>query len=138
MQYRISYIILSCAVTLHDGLDEIFRHILIVGEELLCVFRQTIATISKRRVVVVCTDTRVEADALNYRASVHSLHLGVGIEFVEIRHTQCKIRVREEFHCLSFFHSHKEGVDIFLYRSLMQQSCKHLCRLLHTFHVGYF
>ena len=35
--------IFAGAVGLHDGLDEIFRHILVVGEELLGIFRQAVA-----------------------------------------------------------------------------------------------
>ena len=50
---------------LDDGMDQVLRHFLIVGEQLFRVLRQAIAAVTERWIVVVVADTRVEADPLD-------------------------------------------------------------------------
>lgn len=38
--------VLAGTVRVHDGLDEILRHIFVVGQELLCVLRQAVAAVA--------------------------------------------------------------------------------------------
>lgn len=49
--------VLAGAVGLHDGLDEVLRHIPVVRQQLLGVLGQAIAAVAEARVVVVAPDT---------------------------------------------------------------------------------
>ena len=57
--------VLSGAVGLHDGFDQVLRHILVVGKQLLGVFGQAVSAVAKRRIVIIVTDSGIEADALD-------------------------------------------------------------------------
>ena len=65
MQYAVGNEILARAVAFHDGLDKVFRNVLIVGQQLLGVFGQAIAAVTERRVVVMASDAWVEAYAID-------------------------------------------------------------------------
>ena len=60
----VCYEILPCAVGVHDGLNQIFGNIVVVGQELLRVFREAIAAVAEGRVVVVGAYAGVEADSV--------------------------------------------------------------------------
>ena len=101
-KYAIGNEILAGTIAFYDGFDEIFRHILIVGKELLGIFRQAIAAVSEGRVVVMRTDTRIETNAFYNLLGIQTFHLCVGVEFVEVADTQSEIGVCEEFHGFGF------------------------------------
>lgn len=67
-------VVLACAVVFHDGTDEIFGHVVVVGEELLCVFRQAVTAVAEGGGVVVCTDTWVETYAFDDGFCVQSFY----------------------------------------------------------------
>ena len=67
------------------------------------------------------TDARIQADALDDGASVETLDLGVGVEFVEVAHAEGEVGVGEEFDGLSLLHAHEQGVDVVLDSALLQQ-----------------
>ena len=120
LEHTVGNEVLAGTVALHDGFDEVFWHIGIVGKKLLGVFWETVTTIAKGRVVVVRTDTWVKSHSVNDGLGIQALHLCVGVEFVEEAHTQCQIGVGEEFHRFSLGESHEECVDVLLDGSFLQ------------------
>ena len=79
--------VLAGAVRLHDGLDQLLRHVVEVREELLGVLREAVAAVAEGGVVVVRADAGVQAHALDDRARVEALHLRIRIQLVEIAHS---------------------------------------------------
>ena len=71
--------VLTCTVTLNDSLDKIFRYIGIVSKQLLSVFRQTIAVITERRIVIEGADTWVKTYTLNDVRCIKTFYLSVGV-----------------------------------------------------------
>ena len=67
---------------------------------MLGVLGQTVAAVAKGRVVVVQTDARLQADALDDVAGVEPANLAIGVQLVEVGHAKGKIGVREKLHCL--------------------------------------
>ena len=129
LQNLIGNEILACTVALHNRLNQILRHILIVGQELLRILRQTVAPVAERRVVVMRSDARVQTDTLNDGLRIQSLHLRIRIQLVEIAYTQRQIRVGEQLHCLRLLQSHEQRIDVFLDSPFLKQRRK-LVRLL--------
>ena len=43
----------------------------------------------------MCADTWIKTNPFNDGFSVKSLHLCIGVEFVEVRNTKCKIGIGE-------------------------------------------
>ena len=119
-QYRIGDIVLSRAIALHNRLNQVLRHIGVVRQELFGVLRQTVATIAEAWVVIVCADTWIQAHTLDDCLRVQALHLGIGVQLVEVAHSQCQIRIGEEFHCLCLGQTHEQRVDVLLDGSLLQ------------------
>ena len=64
-QYGIGYIVLAGAIAFYYGFNEILGYILIVGQQLLGVLGQTIASITKGGIVVMIADTGVKAYSLD-------------------------------------------------------------------------
>ncbi len=88
--------ILARPIGLHDGLDQLLRDVLVVGQKLLGVLGQAVAAVAKGGVVVVVADTGVQAHGADDALSVDVARLGVGVELVEVRHAQGKVRIGEE------------------------------------------
>ena len=65
LQHLVRNEILTCTVTLHNGLNQVLRHILVVSQQLLGILRQTVAPVTKRGIVIMRTDARVQTDTLN-------------------------------------------------------------------------
>ena len=86
-------------------------HVLVVGEQLLRVFREAVAAVAEGGVVVVGADAGIEADALDNGTAVEALDLGVGVELVEVADAEGKIGVGEEFHGLGLLHAHAQDGD---------------------------
>ena len=136
LQHSIGNIVFASAVALHDGFYQILWHILIVCQQLLSVLRQTVAAITKRRIIVECANTWIQSHTINDRLSVQAFHLGISIKLVEIANAQSQIGVGKELHRLSLFHAHKQHIDILLLGTLLQQLCKHLRILFQSVYVG--
>ena len=113
--------LLTSAVRLHDRLDQVLRHILIVREQLLRVLRQAIAAVPEARVVVVRADARIQTHAVDDLPGVQPLRLRVRVQLVEIAHAQRQIRVREQFDGLRLGEPHEQGPDVLLDGTLLQQ-----------------
>ena len=123
-QYAVGNEVLACAIALHDGLNEVLGYILVVREQLLRIFGQTVAAIAKRRVVVVRADTWVKTYAIDDGLGVQSFHLGIGVQLVEVTHTQRQVGVRKELYRLCLGEAHEQGVHLGLQCTLLQQRSK--------------
>ena len=76
----------------------------------------------------MCTDTGIQTYTIDYGLRIQPLHLGICIQFIEIRHTQCQISVGKELHRLCLLHAHEERVDVLFQCTLMQQPGKYTCK----------
>ena len=120
-EYPVSDEVLASAVAVYYRLDKVLRNVRIVRKELLRVLREAVASVAETRVVVEVSDTRVQAHAPDDGGRVKTLHLRVGVELVEVAHTQGEVRVGEELHSLSLGQPHVKGLDVLLQRALLQQ-----------------
>ena len=100
LQHLVCHEVLAGAVGVHDGLDQVLRHVPVVGQQLLGVLGQAVAAVSEARVVVVAADARLQAHAVDDVAGVEASHLAVGVELVEVGHAQRQVGVGEELHRL--------------------------------------
>ena len=100
LQHLVGDEVLAGAVGLHDGLDQVLRHVLVVGQQLLGVLGQAVAAVAEAGVVVVAADARLQAHAVDDVAGVEAADLAVGVELVEVRHAQRQVGVGEELHGL--------------------------------------
>ena len=110
-QHGVGDVVLARAVGLDDGGHHVLGHVLVVGEQLLRIFREAVAAIAEGGVVVVGADAGVEADALDDGAAVEALDLGVGVELVEVADAEGEVGVGEEFHGLGLLHAHAQDGD---------------------------
>lgn len=94
--------LLSRAVGIDDGANQVLGDVLEVGEELLGILGQAVPAVAEAGVVVVGSDARVQADSLDDIARVEALALGIGIELVEVRNPQRQICVGKELDGLGF------------------------------------
>ena len=62
----------------------------------------------------MCADTRVKAHTIDDGLCIQSFHFGVGIQLVEVAHTQSQISIGKKFHGLGLGQSHEERVDVSL------------------------
>lgn len=62
--------VLAGAVALHDGLNQVFRHVAVIRQQLFRVLGQTVTAVAERWVVVIVAHARVEAHALDDRCGV--------------------------------------------------------------------
>ena len=76
--------VFSGAISLDDRLDEVLRHVLIVGEQLLGIFWQAVTAVAKGRIVVVIADAWIEAYALDDLGGVQAFDLRIGVQLVEV------------------------------------------------------
>ena len=113
--------VLSRAVCLDDRFDEVFGHVLIVGEQLLGIFWQAVTAVAKGRVVVVIADARIKADTLNDLSGVQALDLCIGVQLVEVADAQRQISVDEQLRGFSLGGAHEKSLDILLVGTLLQQ-----------------
>ncbi|EJX04076.1 membrane protein [gut metagenome] len=119
VQHLVGNEILTSLVGFHDGRHHVLRHILVVGQQLLGIFRQAITTVAKTRVIIVRTDTRIQAYPLNDGLRIQSFNFGIGIQLIEIADTECQIGIGKSFTAsASFIPMYKTGIS-----SLIAPSC---------------
>ena len=92
--------VLTGAVGLHDGLHQVLGNVLVVGQQLLGVLGQAVAAVAEAGVVVVASDARLQAHAVDDVAGIEAADLAVGVELVEVGHAQRQVRVGEELYGL--------------------------------------
>ena len=96
LQHLVGHEVLAGAVGVHDGLDQVLRHIFIICQQLLGVLGQAVAAVAEAGVVVVAADARLQAHAVDDVAGVEAADLAVGVELVEVGHAQRQVGVGEE------------------------------------------
>ena len=96
LQHLVGHEVLAGAVGLHDGLDQVLRHVPVVGQQLLGVLGQAVAAVAEAGVVVMAADARLQAHAVDDVAGVEAADLAVGVELVEVGHAQRQVGVGEE------------------------------------------
>lgn len=93
LQHLVGDEVLAGAVGLHDGLDKVLRHVLVVGQQLLGVLGQAVAAVAEAGVVVVAADARLQAHAVDDVAGVEAADLVVGVDLVEVGDAQRQVGV---------------------------------------------
>ena len=128
--------VLTRPVALHYRGHHVLGYVLVVRKELLRVLREAVPAVAEGRVVVMCADPRVQADALDDGGRVQALHLGIGVQLVEVAHAEGQVRVREELHRLRLLKAHIQRGDVLRYRTLLKQFRKCMRGLLQERYVG--
>jgi len=111
LQHLIGNEVLAGAVGLDDGGHHVLRHGGVVRQELLGVLGQAVAAITEGGVVIVGANTGVQTDAIDDGLGVESLHLGIGVELVEVADAKSQIGICKEFNGFCLFHAHKQTRD---------------------------
>jgi hypothetical protein len=75
--------------------DDVIRDRFVVRQQLLGIFRQAVAAIAKGGVVIVITDTRIEAHAFDDLFTVQTLALSIAVQFIKVSDAQRQIGVSE-------------------------------------------
>ena len=122
--------LLADNIALHHSFDHCLGHILVVGQQLLRIFREAVAAVTEGRVVIVSADTRVHAHAVDDLLRVQALDLRVGIKLVEVADAHSEVGIGEELDGLGLGRMGDQGLDILILGALGKQICKHLCLLL--------
>ena len=76
--------VLARAVGLDNRLDEVLRHVLVVGQQLLGVLGQAVAAVAEAGVVVVGADAQLQAHALDDVGGREPSRLAVGVQLIEV------------------------------------------------------
>ena len=79
------------------------------------------------------TDARVKANAVDNVLRIQSLHFRIGIQFIEVRHTECKVCIGKQLDRFCFGKAHKQSVNILFNCALLQKLCKSLCCCVQSF-----
>ena len=124
-------IILSCPVSIYDRFNDIFRHIIVICQKLFGILRQTISTVTERRIVVMIPNSWVKTNAFNDLAGVQTAHLCIGVQFIKVTNPQCQIRIGKQLDRLCFRTVNNERWDILFDCSFLQQSSKLFCFFFH-------
>ena len=117
----VGYVVLAGAVAVNNRLDEVLGDVVEVGEQLLGVLGEAVAAVAEGRVVIVRADAGVEADAFDDGLGIEALHLGVGVQFVEVADAQGEVGVGEELDGLGLGAAHEEHGDVFLEGSALDE-----------------
>lgn len=111
LQHLIGNEVLTGAIALYDGFYQVLRHIVVVGQQLFGVFRETIAAIAEAGVIVMGANTGIKTNAFDNGLCIKSFNLGIGIEFVEVTDSQSEVGIGKEFYGLCLFHAHEKDGD---------------------------
>ena len=96
LQHLVGHEVLAGAVGVHDGLDQVLRHVPVVGQQLLGVLGQAVAAVAEAGVVVVRSDARLQADAVDDVAGVEAADLAVGVKLIEVGYAKSQVGVGEQ------------------------------------------
>ena len=85
----------------------------------------------------MCSDTWVETYTFDDSLAVQALYFCVSVELIEVAYTEGEVSVSEKLNGFCFFHTHKQGVDVFLDCSFLQEGSECLGRFFQHLYVGY-
>lgn len=102
------------AVRRDDGGDEVLRHVAVVREELFRIFREAVAAVAERGIIVEIADARVEADPFDDLRRIQAAHFRIGIKLIEVGHAEREIGVRKELDRFRFGGAGEEHGNVFL------------------------
>ena len=122
---RIHDKVLAGGVALNDGFDQVLRHILVVGQQLLGVFGQAVAAVAEAGVVVVGADARVHAHAVDDLLRVEALHLRVGVQLVKVGDAHVQVGVGEELNGFGFRGMGDEDGNVLVFCAFLQELGEH-------------
>ena len=83
----------------------------------------------------MCADSWVQADPVDYVSGVEPLHLGIGVQLVEIAYPESQIGVGEELYGFGLCRLHEEHRNILFDRPLLDQTGENLGGLV-QFRIG--
>ena len=76
--------ILPGPIGLNNGLNQIFRHILIVCQQLLGVLWQAVPSVTEAGVIIVAADPGIQANTLNDLPSIQAFAFRICIQLIEV------------------------------------------------------
>ena len=85
--------ILTGPVGFYDCADDVFGNLVKICQQLLGIFRQAVATVTKGGVIVMTTDSGIQADTFYDLPGIQIPNLGISIQFIEICYAEGKIGV---------------------------------------------
>lgn len=136
LQHAVGDEVLSGAVALNDGPDQVLGDVGVIRQQLLGVLRQTVASVTEGGVVVVGSDTGIETDSLDDGLRVETLYLGISVQLVEVADAKGEIGVGEELDGLCFLGPHVERGNVLFQCSLFEQSGESVRGIGHAVDVG--
>ena len=116
--------VLAGTIGVDDRTDDVVGHVVVVGQKLLGILGQTVAAVSKGRIVVMAADARIQTHAFNDGLRIQPAHLRIGIQLVKEGYTQRQIRIGKELDGFRFCQTGKEHRNVLLERAFLQQSRK--------------
>ena len=122
LQDTISDEVFTSSITFDNRLNQVLRHICVVCQQLLGILRQAVSAVAKTRIIVVATDTRIEADSINDLLGVQALAFCIGVQFVKISNTKSQICIGEQLNSLCLSEAHKQSIDVLLDSTFLQQT----------------
>ena len=96
-------VVFAGRVALHNRAYKVLRNIVAVCKELLCILWQTVSAITKRGVIVMTANTRIETYTFDYLLSIKTLYLSIGVQLIKIADTKCKICIRKAYFFCEMF-----------------------------------
>ena len=129
LQHPVGDEILAGTVGVHDGLNQVLRHVLVVGQQLLGVLGQAVAAVAEGRIVVVGADAGIQTYAVNDLPGVQPFDFRVSVQLVEEADPQGQIGVGEQLDRFRFREAHEQRVDVFLLRAFLKQRGEGVGRL---------
>ena len=80
--------------------------------------------VTKRRVIVVAADARIEADSVDDLLSVKALTFCISVQLIEISNAQSQISICKQLDRLCLSEAHKQCVNVFFDCTFLQQTGK--------------
>ena len=82
------------------------------------------------------SDTRVKTHTVDNLLRIQPLAFCVGIQLIKIGNTKGEIGICEQLHRFSFGEAHKQSINIFFFRSLLQERSKDMSFFCGLFITG--
>ena len=111
---HVSDVVFPRAVRRDDGGDKVLRHVAVVREKLLRILREAVAAVAEGGVIVEIADARIEADTFDDLRRIQAAHFRIGVELIEVGHTESEIGIRKKLDRFRFGGAGEEHGDVLL------------------------